>query len=179
MIICVTGLPGSGKSAVGQIIEGKGYELYEMGDIVREEMRKKSINITPDSERKFSNWLRNKKGKEVVMKMMLKKLKLNRRSKVVISGVRDVWEIKHFRKLENTVTIAVVAPARLRFERQEKRGRADAPKTFKQFVERDRTEIGWGELQALKEADYVIANTGTHADLKKAVLAVLADVNSS
>jgi len=150
-----------------------------MGDIVREEMKKRRIAITPESAKQFSTWLRNKFGKEIIMKMMLKRLRLSKKSKVAIAGVRDVWEVRHFRKLENTVTIAVVAPAKTRFERQEKRGRADAPKNFKQFVERDKKEIGWGELGALKEADYVIANTGTHADLKKAVLAMLADVNFS
>lgn len=58
----------------------------------------------------------------------------------------------------DSVLIAIEAPESIRFERLQKRGRSDAPKTFEEFRERDLREISWGLSDLIKSADRTIVN---------------------
>ncbi len=174
MIICITGLPGAGKSTAGMILKGMGYRVYELGDIVRQMMGERGIKITAESDREFTVRLRKEHGALVTVKRLLKKVRLGSKSNIAIVGIRSKAELDYIRKRADTVTIAVVAPVRIRFERTKRRGRADAPKTLAEFVrDRDAKEARWGQLAAIKSADYIISGAGNIASLKKAIHSVL------
>ncbi len=170
MIICITGLPGAGKSTTGKILESMGYKVYELGDIVRKMMKKEGIALTPESDKKFTTSLRRMRGNLVTVKYLLKEVRLGSKSKIAIVGVRSKAELDYLRKQSKIITIAIVAPTKLRFERIKKRKRPDAPRTLKEFVnDRDKKEASWGEIGAIKSADYIIAGTGTVPQLRKEV----------
>jgi dephospho-CoA kinase len=174
MIICITGLPGAGKTSVAKILQRRGFKAYELGDVVREMMRKQGIPITPDSDKKFTIELRKKHGNLVTVQYLLKKVKLKRHAKIAIVGVRSKYELDYIKKHAPVVTIAVVAPAKLRYERIKKRGRPDAPRSLREFiVDRDKKEEKWGLLKAIGSADYVISGAGNIIGLKHAVYAIL------
>lgn len=176
MIICITGLPGAGKSSVGKLLSTMGFRTYELGDVVRGLMKKEGIRLTPESDKEFTVYLKKKYGKAVVVRRLLEKVKLNKVGKVAIVGVKNKPELDYIKSKSRSpvVTIAVVAPVRLRFQRTRMRGRADAPRTLAEFIKnRDRKEARWGETDTIKNADYIISDTGTMADLKKNVRLVI------
>jgi dephospho-CoA kinase len=176
MIICVTGMPGSGKSEVAEILRSMGYKTYELGDIVREEMRKRGMESNPENERTFSIYLRRKYGKSITTRRTIAKIRKEKKDKIAIIGFRSKMELNYVKKRFDAITIAIVAPERARFERTKKRKRIADPQTMSEFLSiRDKKEERFGIIGAIKNADYVISNTGTIADLEKSVQMVLKD----
>ena len=174
MIICITGLPGAGKSTAGKILGRMGYRIYELGDIVREMMNEQGIKLTPESDRQFTMSLRKRHGNLVTVRYLLKKVKLGSNRNIAIVGIRSKAELDYIRKRAKVVTIAVVAPVKLRFERIKRRRRPDAPGTIAEFVrDRDEKEAKWGELAAIKSADYIVSGAGNIVGLRHAVRTVL------
>jgi dephospho-CoA kinase len=174
MIICVAGLPGSGKSEASKAFAARGYKPYELGSIVWELMRKARVERNSDNTKRFITTLREKYGREVMARFLLKKIRLTSDSKIAIIGVRSMAELNYIRKRSKTVTIAIVAPPRLRFTRISRRMRPDDPKSLAQFIRnRDRKEIAFGANDVIAHADYIIANTGSKADLERNVEHVL------
>ena len=49
LIICLTGMPGAGKSTVANSLKEKGFLVITMGDIVREEARQRNLEMTDDN----------------------------------------------------------------------------------------------------------------------------------
>ncbi len=169
MIVCVTGTPAAGKSSVGKVLSHMGFKIYELGDIVRRMMRDKEIALTPESDRKFTIWLRKSHGRLVTVRKLASEVDLSRGRNIAIIGVRSKPELDYIRKKGKTVAIAIIAPSRLRFQRMRKRGRADAQKTYADFVKRDKKEERFGLWGAIESADYVISGTSTIPQLTKEV----------
>jgi dephospho-CoA kinase len=173
MVIAVTGMPGAGKSEVGKALGRMGYEVYELGDVVREMMKASGVPATRKATSAFAIMIRKKCGKLVTTKRLLGRLKPGRRDKVAIIGIRSGAEEEYIRKRTGAIVIAVVAPLDLRFRRLKARGRYDAPKTLKDMADRDLREIGFGILSAIRGADYVVAGDGTVLELRKSVAAII------
>ena len=177
MIICVTGLTGSGKGSVGKILGEMGFRVYDLGDEIREMMKESGMEISPENDKKFTIGIRKRYGKLVVVKHLLKKIKLGSAHKTAILGIRSNEELDCIRKRAKAVSVAVVAPVRTRFERAMKRGRPDSYNTLAAFVKnKDEKDAGMGMLDVIKGADYVIANTSTHTELKKSVGLMLSQI---
>ena len=176
MVIAVTGMPGAGKSEVGRALGRMGYRVYELGDVVREMMREGGVPATRKSTAEFAIMIRKNYGKLVTMKRLLDTLKLKRGDKVAIVGVRSGVEEAYIKKRTGATAIAVVAPLGLRFRRIRARGRYDAPKTLKEMGDRDRREIGFGILAAIRGADYVVAGDGTVAELRKYIAEIVESI---
>ena len=167
IVIGITGMPGSGKSLAAQYLVRKGFEKVEMGDIIREEMRKKKIKITNKSIREFSLLLRKKFGNEVVARLTLRELR-KKKGNIVIVGLRGVGEIEYFRKrLKHFYVIALVAPKLLRYKRLRARGRKDDPKNIKEFEFREAKEKRYGIEGAIRNADFIVSNTASAKQLKR------------
>ena len=173
MIVCITGLPAAGKSSVGKILKEKGFRVYELGDIVREMMSKQGIALTPESDRKFTVMIRKRYGSLVTVKYLVKKVNLRKKANIAIIGVRSKPELDYIKRQAKVVTIAVLAPSRLRFERMRRRKRPDAQRTYSEFLKRDRKEVGFGVWGAINSADYVIAGTGAIPQLRKEVIQII------
>ena len=39
LLVCLTGMPGAGKSTIAEGLESKGYEIINLGNAVREEAK--------------------------------------------------------------------------------------------------------------------------------------------
>lgn len=163
---------GAGKSTLGMVLAKRGYMVYELGDIVRQLMRESGTIITPDSDRKFSERLRKKYGSTVTPRLLLDKIKIGKNGKIAIVGVRSKKELDYIKKRlrgrGRIVTIAVVAPVRIRYERVRKRNRPDTPKSLAAFIkDKDAKEEKWGIKDAINSADYVVSGAGSVAELRK------------
>ncbi|MDE1845840.1 MAG: AAA family ATPase [Candidatus Micrarchaeota archaeon] len=178
MIVCVAGLPGSGKTTVAKLLKKRGFELVEMGDLVREKMKEKKIAITPESIKKYAISIRTKYGKGIVAKYAMLKIKeISQKKNVAIIGIRSMQEFAAFKKkFKGIRIIAVVAPTKQRYERLVKRSWANDPKNFAKFEERERQErAGYakhgkkteGVLSLVDNADYLICNTENFVRLSK------------
>ncbi len=168
VFICVAGMPGAGKTVVAKSLSKLADKLVVMGDLVREEARRRGLKVKPRVLMQLAEDLRRERGPAVVAKLLLERLREER--VVVVDGVRSLHEIEEFRKSGEVIIVAVHASPKTRFERLRKRGRKDDPRDWEQFRERDLRELrlGLGEVIAL--ADIMLVNE----DMSEALLSELA-----
>jgi len=60
LVIGLAGMPGAGKSVVVAIAKGNGYGVVVMGDVVREEAKKRNLELSPEDLGKIMLELRQK-----------------------------------------------------------------------------------------------------------------------
>ena len=156
MIYGVTGLPLAGKTTVAELIEKQGYELVDMGDVVRQEMKDQGVPTEKTGE--FVNNQREKNGMDAIAQLTVPYVE-EASEKVVITGMRGLKEKERFEKeLEEEVEmIAVWASKKVRKRRKEERMRDEDVKGDS-FDKRDRRELenGVGKLSML--SDHMIIN---------------------
>ena len=158
MIYGVTGMPLAGKTTVAGLLEEDGFEVVDMGDVVRKEMEKRDIPAEQTGE--FVNNQRREKGMDAIAELTVPYVE-EASEKVVITGMRGLGEKERFEdKLDQEVEmIAVWASKSVRKKRKEERNRAEDLEGDG-FEERDIRELenGVGRLMAL--SDYMIINEG-------------------
>ncbi len=159
-MVCVAGMPGSGKSVVGRAAREMGFEVVVMGDVVREEVRRLGLEPTPSNMNRVARMLRERYGSAAVALRVAEKIRGMRASRVVVDGVRSLDEVRVFRGLGRVVVVAVHASPRTRFERLRRRGRPGDPSSWEEFVARDMVELGFGLGNVIALADYMIVNEG-------------------
>jgi len=173
-VICVAGMPASGKGVLVETAKQLGLPVYVMGDIVREETVKRGLALTPHNLNKVAEDLRRKEGKTAVAKRVAEKILRSQNKVVVIDGVRSLDEVEYFKeKLGKTVIIAVHASPKTRFERIKNRNRPGDPKTWKEFVERDMVELSFGLGNVIALADHMVVNEGSLEEMRKNAKKVL------
>lgn len=163
MIICITGMPGAGKSEVARKLATRlNAELLNMGDFVRQEAIKRGLDLSMESLLKLANQLRRDAGPDAVAKLVLTKIRGDKL--YVVDGVRNVEEVEAFRSRTDVILVAVHASPKERFKRLSSRGRSDDPKTYDEFRERDFRELKLGVGNVIAVADVMIVNQGRDVD---------------
>ncbi len=175
VLICVTGMPGSGKSVVVEgIAEEFGYPVLSMGDVVREEARRRGVKEDLKSMMEFAKRLREEMGPTAVAELTSRRIRNVSSDVVVIDGVRSLDEIARFSKEGSVIIVAVHASPRTRFERLVRRGRPDDPTDWEDFRERDLKELSFGIGGVIALADIMIVNEGRDiSDIKKEAVSKL------
>ncbi|MEM0154444.1 MAG: AAA family ATPase [Methanothrix sp.] len=176
MIICITGMPGAGKSLVGEMLAAKGFKEVEMSASVKEKMAEKGIEVNKDSIRDFSLSARKEYGNDIVARWTIEKIKKLPEKDILIVGLRSADEAKYFKTLENVTIISVIAPKMMRFDRLVERSREDDPKNYSDFETREEKEKQFGIASAMEHAKYMIRNSGTIEELKAKVEKVLSEI---
>ncbi len=161
-ILAVVGLAGAGKSTAVEYLTNKGYPRVYFGGVIYSAMEKAGIEITPESQTIFRETIREKEGKDFVVKRIIKEINdliEVGQHKIVADGIYSWTEYKAMKSEfpgELTV-VGVVAPKRLRHHRLNVR--PDRPFTDKESNDRD-----WNEIENLEKggpiaiADYYIVN---------------------
>lgn len=176
MIIGVTGTFASGKDTVAEYLEKKGFEKITLGDIVREELKKRGVSETRERLQKLANELQQKKGSLYLIEQALSRVKSD---KVVIAGVRQRDEADYLKERPDAVLLAVDAAAKIRFERLKERARTGDTVTWESFVKQEQEEMSGkgGVAQDVKycldKADFVLDNSGDQEYLYNQVEEVL------
>jgi dephospho-CoA kinase len=159
LVIGLAGMPGSGKSVVVDIARQMGFEVVVMGDVVRQETLKRGLELTPQNVGKIMLELRNEGGNSVIAQKCIEKIERQSRHKVLIDGLRSLFEVdifnEHFAKFS---VIAVYASPQTRFARLVRRGRSDDATELKIFHERDCRELGVGLGNVIAMAEQLIVN---------------------
>lgn len=160
-LILVTGMPGSGKSVVSGVARSLGLPVYIMGDVIREEARRRGLEPSGENLGRIAVELRATEGEGVVARRMLAKLEEEVGSGIaVVEGLRSLAEYDYFRGNAVTHLIAVHASPETRFARLSSRGRSDDPKSWEEFEERDRRELKMGIGSVIALAQSMLINEG-------------------
>jgi len=170
MIICIGGLPGSGKSTVAAILESKGFKTIEVSKIIKEEMAKNKINITMRNVENFSNEVKKTDPHMLAITTIAAKKLMYHNGDAAIIGFRSMPQVYTIREIlgDDIPAIAITAPKKIRYARLSKRGNMRV-RDYKEFLMRERNNIKQGALKIVGEADYVIVNSGTNSKLKATV----------
>jgi dephospho-CoA kinase len=165
-LICIVGMPASGKTLVAHYIAELGdYPIITMGDIVRELARERGIQDL----RELMFKIREEEGRSAIAKRCIRKIEEGRSDVVIVDGIRNIEELEEFKKSYVVHTLAILCSQEKRFERLHKRKREDDPKLWDGFVKRDLAEKRIGIEEAILSAEYVITNEGTKEELKSDV----------
>ena len=181
-ILAIVGMSGSGKSVAVDYLTEKGYPKVYFGGMIYKEMEKRGIERTEDgeSEKKFREEIREKEGKDWVVKQAIaetKDLIGAGQKRIILDGVYSWTEYKTLKhEFPKALTfIAIVVDKKLRYARVADRpGRAFDAAAIR---ERDRSEIENLEKGGpIAAADYYILNNGTVPELHERLNQILKEI---
>lgn len=174
VIIVTTGLPGAGKGTFAEVAKEMGIPVLVMGDIIREEVKKRNMELTPENVQLVARMIRKEEGKGAVARRMIGKLNKLDACAVLIDGVRSMFEVEIFRDLANVVIVSIVAPFEVRLKRIGMRGREDD--SIAKLSERDRMELSFGMADVMRMSEYTIENVGSLEEFKRKAKEILAEI---
>ena len=158
LIVCLTGMPGAGKSTIADGLKSKGYETINMGNAVRTEAKKRNLEPTGSNLGKLMLELREKNGPGAVAELVKPEIENSKSKVIIIDGIRSSPEIEVLRKYGIVKLLAIHASTDTRFGFLQQRGRSDDPKTKENFEERDDRELGVGISNPIALSDDAISN---------------------
>lgn len=181
MIIGLTGKNGSGKGEVADFLEKRGFSYHSLSDEIREEMKRRGIDITRENLIPFANELRNDHGPSYLAEKILQRLEPDKN--YIVDSIRNPFEVETLRKRSDFHLVAIVADPKVRFERLKSRGRENDPTGYEKFLEIDAAEASNQDPSAqqidrtIDMSDAIIENNEGMEELHdqtKQVLRVLA-----
>jgi len=184
-IIGFTGMPGSGKTEAVRVAKELGskvkVKVFSMGDIVKDEARKRGVEINDENVGRFATGERENFGKGIWAERTAERIKnISDGIIVVIDGIRNNEEIEKFREIfdKDFITIAIHTRTKERFERMMEREREDDIKSKEEFDKRDERELGWGIGTTIARADITVVNEGTLESFKQKIREILLQITS-
>ena len=140
-IMGISGMPGSGKSIVSDMATEKGALIVSMGDIVREEAKKRG-----ESSKETAKNLRAEHGQYIVAELTIKKIKKlqdeGNEKLIIVEGIRSPHEVEMFKEnFDNFIILSVFTNPAIRFERLKLRMREDDSQDYAEFKKRDDTVV--------------------------------------
>jgi len=174
LVVGLAGMPGSGKSIVVDTARELGYSIVVMGNVIREETKKLGLELTPMNVGKVMLQLRADGGATVVAQKCIPKIEAQTSNKVLVDGLRSLYEVgafkTHFAKFN---ILGVDAAPEDRFNRLFSRRRSDDPNAWEVFHERDIRELGVGLGNVIALAEKMIVNDTDVEETKSKVAASL------
>jgi len=166
MILGVTGFIGSGKDTLAKYLERKGFVHYSLSDEIREEAKKRGLELTRENLVKLGNEIREKEGDGALARRVKSRIERDKEKNYVITSIRTLGEINELRLLDNFFLIFIDAPPEERYKRVIKRNREDIPQSFEEFLKRESRELAGGEgkqnlILCKSEADVILINDTT------------------
>jgi len=151
-------MPGAGKSTIAAGLQRGGFESINMGDAVRAEAKKRSLDPTGQNLGKLMLELREKNGPGAVAELIKDQIINSKSDVVVIDGVRSNAEIEVLKKIATVKILSIHASTDTRYSFLSTRKRTDDPQDRGTFDERDSREIGVGISASIALADESISN---------------------
>lgn len=169
-IVAIVGMTGSGKSELTEFFVKKGWQKVRFGDLTEEELRRRGLQQTAETERIVREDLRQKHGMAVFATLNVDRIEnARRKGSVVIDGLYSWAEYIALKKRygDELVVIATYSSPRARYGRLS--SRPVRPLRPEQAQVRDYAEIdNIQKAGPIAMADYTILNEGTIADLARA-----------
>src|SRR5579872_4085677 len=91
LVVCVTGMPGAGKSTASEISAAMGFEVFRMGDDVRMEAERRNLPPTDENLGAVMLQLRQSGGPVAIARLCEQRIEKNAKSPyVLIDGIRNM-----------------------------------------------------------------------------------------
>ena len=169
MIIGVTGLYGSGKDTVAELLKEKNFFHISLSDMLRDELKKRKMPITRENLITIGNELRRDFGSDVLAKKALAQLKDG--ENYVITSIRNVEEAKTITARSEALLIKVESSIQERLKRIVMRNREQDPKTLEELKAREKQEMSNDAAaqqlhKVMAMAKVTVRNNGTIDDLR-------------
>ncbi len=158
LVVCLTGMPGAGKSTIVSKLKEQGYGTFNLGDGVRAESKRQNLDPTGENLGKMMLELREKNGPGAVAELIKDQIRNSAYEIIIIDGIRSIHEINVLKETGTVKLLAVKASPDTRFNFLSERKRSDDPLTREKFEERDNREIGVGLEEIIEKADETIEN---------------------
>ncbi|MBM54755.1 MAG: hypothetical protein CMB36_06970 [Euryarchaeota archaeon] len=160
-VFAVCGMPGSGKGEFAQIFTNAGIPVRSMGDMVREEVARRELEVVPEVFGQVAADLRREFGEDVLAVRLTAAVDdlLQTHPLVLIDGLRGTAEYSVFKSTwgERFQSVAIHTDKEIRFSRMMARGRSEDGGTAT-FEARDEREKGWGLEELISQADVLVEN---------------------
>lgn len=164
LIVAITGMPGAGKSTAAQALVDKGWKRVVMGDVVREETRRRGLEPDSKNTGEVMKQLRLERGESAIAELCMEAMLETGSNRIVVDGIRSMSEVETFKKSAKVILIAVQASQGRRFSLLKERGRSDDPLSYDMFLKREERELDVGIGEAIALADEVVLNEHTTPD---------------
>jgi len=173
-LIVTVGMPGSGKDELIAVARSMGLATLKMGDLVRDETRRRGLAVTNANVARIASEEREKHGAGVWAQRALPKLTETR---MLVDGCRSDTEVTVFRhNFGDLFVLGIFASPETRHARMANRSRPDDAGGLQEFYDRDRRELKWGIGNAFSLADGMLVNEGTLDEFRRAARSLLEKV---
>ena len=116
LVVCITGMPGAGKSTGAEVSAKMGFEVFRMGDDVRMEAERRKLVPTDENLGSVMLQLRQSGGPVAIAHLCKQRIEMQSKSTLVlIDGIRNMNEFLEFKKLGNAVLVSIHASPERRF----------------------------------------------------------------
>lgn len=171
-VICIVGMPGSGKSEVLDIFKENGIPTFNMGDVVtRIEPESRGITeVNEYVESEIREDIRKKLGPAAVAIRTVEEVRKMVSDTVAIAGIHSFEELEYFKKELDQDFVLVSVECSKDVRRLRISVRADRPMSSDEFEHREKkySEI-FDVAKVMERADISIDNNGTKEELKSQV----------
>ena len=176
-VMGISGLPGSGKSLVSDIATERGAIIVSMGDIIREEAKKRGENTKETAQN-----LRAEHGQYIVSELTIKKIKQLQsegvENAIIVEGIRSPHEVDMFKEnFDNFIILSIFANPTLRFKRLKNRMREDDSQEYSEFQKRDQMELDFGIGNVISLSDKLIINESDLESYSEKIKKFLNEIN--
>ncbi len=161
LVIGITGMPGAGKSTAAKALEARGFKRVVMGDVIREETKRRGLAPDEANTARVMLELRQTYGQGAVAEVCLRQMEAMKERVVVVDGIRSLAEVDVLRRAGDVLLVAIHASRDRRYRLLVERARSDAPVSRAGFDERDSRELSIGVGNAIASADEILSNEHT------------------
>jgi dephospho-CoA kinase len=169
-LIVTVGMPGSGKDELIAVAQSMGLATLKMGDLVREETRRRGLPLNNANVGRIASEERDKHGPGVWAQRALPKLTETR---MLVDGCRSDQEVSVFRhNFGDLFVLGIFASPETRHDRLTTRHRSDDV-DLQDFYDRDRRELKWGIGNAFALADGMLVNEGPLDEFRRSARSML------
>ena len=163
MLIGITGLNASGKDTAAEYLKTKGFFLFSLSDVIREECRARGQELTRENLISLGGALRAKHGNSYLACEALRTIASRGVTNVVIVSIRHSEEVKELKKNPDFHLIVVESPIETRYQRVLDRGREGGQEqSFEKFKRLENNERA--SINADQQLDKVIAMADARID---------------
>jgi dephospho-CoA kinase len=169
-LIVTVGMPGSGKDELIAVAQSIGLATLKMGDLVRDETRRRGLQLNNANVGRIASEERDKHGPGIWAQRALPKLTETR---MLVDGCRSDSEVSVFRhNFGDLFVLGIFASPETRHDRLTVRHRSDDV-DLQDFFDRDRRELKWGIGNAFALADGMLVNEGSLDGFRRDARAML------
>lgn len=168
LIIGLVGPSGSGKTTAAKYLKKKNYYSITLSDYIRGQAKKKGQRrLSRKILQNIGNQMRLQLGPQILAQLALKDIGNKKKKKVVIDGIRNLYEVGFLQKEERFFLLGMEAPPKIRYQRIVKSKGKKWVGSYNDFlkIERRENELGKKEIglrvkDCLAKADKIIDNNG-------------------